>query len=841
MIDPNAIVQRMPDCSYEVRDDHVIVGASLGNTSAWIVGKATGAIQKMYSLKLDQDVFWSTVVTYGSASHRVLVTALELEDRTPEERLSQDTGHVILTPVSPGKFEFHPGYQRHRFELPNKLMVTETIFVPRTGLDDPAVAYFVVDFWNAGSENWDLTVSAYAKLAGTTPKDIVATYDSKVRGFIAFNQSKPQWVRMFGTSVRPHGYQTETHAAESYDLLNVPPLSNETTATGDIIATLGTIVSVAPGKTQRVAIFEVFSELGEASARAIYDAAQDVNTALASTSEYYDRALLTANIITPEKTINDGAYWAKANMLRVMARYPQGVGFTNSPGSSPNVVGRDLAWFAYGCDFLDPEFSKAMLLRFAQTQYPSGKIPEYYNAVTGEVQDYGLNINDDTPLFVIASAHHYQTTGDAEFLKAIWPAITRAADYAISQRDDRGLIVCTATGEQVYGIASWRNIIPHLSINGAVTEINSECYAALAVMGELAHAMAGLSGQREEYEAVAARYAASARGLREAINEHLLNPRNGMYLLNIDVAGQPHADVTGDEVFPVMFGVAPAPVSYRIISRLNAPDFQTEAGLRTVSRLSPDYTPYRDVGLIGGVWPGLSFWYAFAASKIYPDTMARNLRQGYAQYLRDPKIFNTVPGQFSEWFDGESLVNRGIRLSPWEPPRYLWAAIEGACGLVLAEAPARLRVAPLMPSGWRWLGVRCLPLGGRYYSYFVVRNGERFQVFSDGRLDVDGELEVFEEDVSERIDRLDPDMVAMGLRRGNELLLCVGSTLDVAYTFPLSLGRLLDEQRPYQVHIYNATRSHWIEGETAHGKDFRNIALHIEAQSFALARLVPTN
>jgi hypothetical protein len=290
-----------------------------------------------------------------------------------------------------------------------------------------------------------------------------------------------------------------------------------------------------------------------------------------------------------------------------------------------------------------------------------------------------------------------------------------------------------------------------------------------------------------------------------------------------------------------MFDVAPAAVGYRIISRLNTPDFQTEAGLRTVSRLSPDYTPYRDVGLIGGVWPGLSFWYAFAAAKIYPDAMAHNLKQGYAQYLRDPKIYNTVPGQFSEWFDGESLVNRGMRLSPWEPPRYLWAAIEGACGLNLHEAPKRFNVAPLMPSGWRWLGVRRLPLAGSELSYFVIRDHAKFRVFANGHLSVEGELEVFDEDVSNRIERLDPDMEVIAFRRGQEWLICIGSTLNVAYTFPLSLKRLIDERRRYRAHLFNADLGRWIESETAIGQEFADIALRIEAQSFGLTRLVPAD
>ncbi|HXW51619.1 MAG TPA: hypothetical protein VEJ41_06470 [Candidatus Acidoferrales bacterium] len=836
MIDPT-VVRRLADRSYEVADDRVIVGASFGNTSAWIVGKATGAIQKMYSLRLGQDVFWSTVVTYGSERHHVLV-GLELQPGAQMGVTGEDRGHVILSPVAPGTFEFHPGYQRHNFELPSDLCVSETVFVPRTGLDDPAVAYFVVDVTNRGKERWDLAIRAYTKLAGTTPKDMAARYEPGLQGLIASNASHPQWVRIVGASKPLAGCEVMSHAVESYDPLDAPNLSNDTSQTGDIIAAYGTTLSVEPGESERVVFLQAFSEEGESAARAIYDAAKDVDAALQRTNTYFENALTISQVVTPEKTINDGAYWAKANMLRVIALYPQGIGFTNSPGSSPNVVGRDLSWFTIGCDYLDPALSKAMLLTFAKTQYPTGKLPEYYDALTGRTEDYGLNINDDTPLFVLACTHHYELTGDAEFLQTIWPVIAAAADYILSQRDERGLVVCTARGEEVYGIAGWRNIIPNFSINGAVTEINSECHAALWAVSRMAKALARGTSDQQHLDA-AERYGACAHRLGDAINQHLLNAQNGMYLLNIDMDGREHADVTGDEVFPVMFNVSPPAVSYRIMSRLNMPDFQTEAGLRTVSRLSPDYTPYRDVGLIGGVWPGLSFWYAFAAAKIYPDTMAHNLRQGYAQYLRDPKLYNTVPGQFSEWFDGESLVNRGMRLSPWEPPRYLWAAIEGACGLGLTDAPDCVRVAPLMPSGWRWLGVRRVPLGGRLCSYFAIRSGERFSVYANARFEVDGELETFDEDVSERIDLLDSDMVAVGFRRGDEWLVCVGSTLDVAYTFPLSLRRLVDGGKHYQVRIYNASLSRWIEGEQAGGQELRDIGLRIEAHSFTLARLVP--
>ena len=270
------------------------------------------------------------------------------------------------------------------------------------------------------------------------------------------------------------------------------------------------------------------------------------------------------------------------------------------------MVARDAAWFVYGGDFLDPRFSRELLRHFARKQYPNGKIPEYYNALDGHVEDYGISLNDDTPLFVLACCHHYTTTHSERFIRAMYDDITRAADYILSQRDDTGVVISTADGYDVYGIASWRNVIPGYQMNGAVTEINSECCGALAKLAELAR----MIGKDEDAD----NYHRAAEDLKIAINYRLLNQDNGLYYLNIDSSGVAHTDVTADEVFPVLFDVAPDDVAHRIIGRLRADDFLTVAGLRTVSRNSPDYEPTGRIGLLGGVWPGVAFWYAFAAS-----------------------------------------------------------------------------------------------------------------------------------------------------------------------------------------------------------------------------------
>ena len=829
-------VRRESDGTYVVGDDRVLSGASFGNSGAWIVCKATGAIQKLFSLALGHDVMWSTVLTYGSPRHRVLV-GLEPSEFAADEHLREAGGHIKLVPFHPGKFEFHPAFQRHRFELPTGVKVAETTFVPRTGYDDPAVAYVVVDLHNAGRAETDLLIHVYTKLRGRTPPDLVGRYDPSLGAIVARNASHPEWVRIVGTTQPPSAYQTVHHADEAYDPSNIAPLDNTTRAQGNIVAALAVGVPLAAGESRQLAFILAFSERGEAAARDAYASASDVKKALERTIAFYAELTRRSQVFTPDQTINDGALWAKANMARVVARYPQGLAFTNDPGSSSAVVCRDLAWFTIGCDYLDSALSREMLVRYARTQHADGLMPEYFNAVTGTPEDYGLNINDNTPLFVHACAHHYTITRDESFLDATWPVIVRACDYIMAQRDERGLVVCTATGEDVHGICGWRNIIPRYTVNGAVTEVNAECYAALSEAADLAHIQARrLPAHRAGFERHAERYAKAARELRDAINKKLLNHNNGMYVLNIGLDGDVHSDVTGDEVFPVLFEVAPRAVAYRIVRRLADPDFQTEAGLRTVSRLSPDYMPYRDVGLIGGVWPGLSFWYARAAARIYPDAMAQNLKQSYAQYLRDPKIFNTVPGQFSEWFDGESLINRGMRLSPWEPPRFLWAAITGACGLSVDGNAAGYRVAPLMPSGWTWLGVRRLMLADREIAYFVVRSRGKFSFFATGPIEADGQIEIYDEDVSDLVDLQSNDLGALAFRRGSEIMLCLGSTSSDAHAFPLSLNRLLDPNRRYRVSIFDPVRAAWVESEPAPGRLLCDIALRIDAQSYALVR-----
>jgi glycogen debranching enzyme len=837
--------------TYVLADTALEMGASLANSRCWVTTKGTGDIETLFSTFLGLQVIGAICVRYAGPGARII-----RPERAEAARPEGAEAFIQLRSQEPGEFELHPAYQRHRFALPGWLSVEETVFVPTVNpptaaphlsdLDRPII-YTIVKLQNRNAQPRPLRVYGYAHFHGKTPLDLMATYAPQLGqgALIARNESRPDWVRIFGV-VGPQeaavkGWQTTFDATQMYEPIHVLPLKNDTSASGRILGALQVDLNLQPNQTVEFAFVTVFSHEGEENARRIFQSAVDFGAAFNKTVAYYTQALEPSQVMTPDPLINQGITWAKVNMLRVMADFPTGPAFTNDPSLSSAVVARDAAWFAWGCDYLLPEFSRRLLDAFAKRQRPSGLILEFYNAVTDHQEDDGLNINDDTPLFIMAARHHCFITGDDAYLRQIYPAVRRAAYHIMSQRDTYldeipperkyGLVTCTARGVEDHGIASWRNIIPNYTLNGAVTEINAECVGALRWAAEMAEVVGTPEAQED-----ARQFKEAAEALKQAMNTHLLNPETKLYYLTIDLDGNIVSDVTADEIFPVLFGVASEEVAFRIISRLNSPDFWTPAGIRTVSRISPDYDPYRQWGLMGGVWPGVTWWYAFAAAKYHPEFMVRGLRASFEHYARDPKKNLTVPGQFSEWIDGESLVNRGMRLSPWEPPRFLLAAVAGVCGLGVSKD--KLHFRPLLPADWKWVGLRRLPYRGQEFAFFAVRQREGSHLFST--YDVETAPGVAEhrytEDITSQVSLLNPIAQHIAFKRPGEVLVCIGSAARETALVPMRFHGALEAEKRYRLDVYNSEWHAWIPGETTLGKDLPELAVSLEERGFRLVR-----
>ncbi len=317
--------------------------------------------------------------------------------------------------------------------------------------------------------------------------------------------------------------------------------------------------------------------------------------------------------------------------------------------------------------------------------------------------------------------------------------------------------------------------------------------------------MARVLGDHE----ASAEFDTAAGELKEAIQRHLFNSETGLYYLHIDLDGHPRSDVTSDLVFPVMFGVAGDQTAAHIIGRLSNEDFWTPSGIRTSPRDAPIYTPTGGWGLLGGVWVGVSFWYAFAAARHSPEFMAHALSTSFRNYSTDPRGNNTVPGQFSEWLNGETLVNQGMMLSPWFPPRYLWAAIEGMAGFDVSGDS--VTISPHLSPDWKWMAVENLPHRGKHCTWFAARMPE-LRIFTNFSTPGENSAYVaYESDVSPAVSATGDPICAIGLREREKLVLFAGNTAE--RTITTSIRADCDLSGLYRLHSYNSMAGEWVVGK----------------------------
>lgn len=792
--------------TYEIPDDQMAAGSTLGAPKACLIIKATGAIEKFYSIDVGKTLIGTVVPHYWDERTGVPVTAL------------------------PGDFIIHPDHQEHLFELSNGLTVREDIFVlsgtPKGHVVDPPVAYYVVELTNDTDEEISICSYMSAQLRGETTHDVCTAYNAQLRAFVAWNESGDGAVRMFGCSRKPASYETTLDNGKASATAFPGELSNRTLKrSADPVGIFHLRFRLKAGTTSSVYYTLAVSPQGRRAAQRVYASAPGASEALRKTRAHYDEVLDRAVLITPDQEVNRGVLWAKANMLRTQSLSPTGWCFVNDPTRSNNSVGRDTSWFAFGSDYITPQFSRESLMWYATHLEPRGMVVEYYDIRNGKSEDYGLNINDNTPLLILALWHHYNTTGDMAFLKEVYPYARKAARYILSQRNEQGLVWCTSTGTADWGIVGWRNVIENYRLSGATTEVNSECYAALETISHMAR---DLNKPKESAE-----FREHAHRLRAAINTHLLDKQTGLYYLNIDVDGTPRTDVTADLVFPVMFGVADDDVAANIISRLSVPAFWSEGGIHTVPRNDINYGPTHGYGLLGGIWLNMTFWYAFAAARFNPEFMAHALSASFRHYSQDPRKNNTVPGQFSEWLHGETLANQGMMLSPWFPPKYLWAAIEGAAGLNLAGGGAS--VMPRLAPEWKWLGVCNVPLYGKSATWFVVRAPE-LRMYANLQLDQSTPYEAFDEDVSKSVHVSGDGAVAVALRRRQQMAILVGNTTDRTIMTSLRLEKI--DPGAYAVRTFNSLRSAWMESRMVDAGEMREgIALQLDRKGFCVLEL----
>ncbi len=718
----------MPAFAYRYPVDKLLTGASFGNLETFLKLTPQSDVAGLWSAR-DNQFYCGRWVTQFFV-HGERASAVE----TTHAQAYQSTSYGC-----------------------GSLRISKIVFLP---MNEPfGILRVLVDFRNDGDEAVEAAVMCDVHYpafvwAGTYKVPDHAQRNKRVRNreedglIISTTIDRPQEVRVFGsdaevvsTYVSDRGF-SRTHSIR---------------VEGRAMASMSFSMAI--------------SGSGEEQARRILHEAPAPRAALAETDAYYERLLQKGYLRTPDPLVNRAIDWAKVNTVRVEHRFPAGDGFTNDP-SQDIVVVRDAAWFALGADYLTPDFSRRLFELIAQYGIEEGgKVTEYIVACADPPfkSDYDLNINDDTPLIVCAVFHHYSVTHDRAALERLWPMVRGACDWIISQSRD-GLVMAHSLESNVWGISGWRNIIPQSQISGAVTEINAECARALFLASSLARIVG--DGQTAD------RYRTAADTLKDAINRRLVSNATGFYLLNIDPEGEPHADITGDQIFPVLFGIASQERKRAILDLLYTPEFWTPFGVRTVGRNQQEYDPDHGVQLLGGIWPNLTAWVAYCSKSHSPRRMASAMRNIWKiSEVENPKAYhNVMPGMFPERLSGETFKSRGMAMSPWMPPTYLWLAYEGPLGL--DPSPDGLRVNPHLPSDWRWIGVRDLPIMGTTLSCFYYRR----TLYSSIPVASRRHCVILNEDVSRCVESDVPFAVALADDRQTLVFLATDREGTFAYT-----------------------------------------------------------
>jgi hypothetical protein len=708
---PTFDAQRNELSAYVLREEETPFGLTLGNFKTFATSTPKGGIRGLWDADTDQIIF---------GAHQIAYRAGNAETLFPHQI---ERAFTFLTYAQIAEFSIAPD-----------LHVTEAFFVP-CGPEYDRVVSFVVDVTvhNAGDTPAHVRVFPWALLIGQRfygepEKQVRASAGER---FIRSFGEETGWVRWWGGSLQPHaveialreqtllqGMMNGTLAAGEHIGEITPPLAEFSSRR--IFGAFEYRLDIAPGARATLRMSVVFHRGGDELAKPVLERLLIESDALAATERYYAQNLADARFLTPSPSINRGVVWAKCNMLRVIKDYPQGWGSTNSPPSDI-LVSRDTSWFVHGYDYLLPWFSRAALELFNRFLEPSGQVVEYVRGVSGFKTAYELNVNDDTPLHIIAILHHYNATLDDAWLRNVFPLVLKIAEYMLAQRDANGLLFGRAGGLDMHGITSWRNIIPLYNLDGAVTEINAEAYFALEATARLAAIV--------DDRAAWLRFSHEASALREAMLAKLFNADSSAFVLNYDTDGNYQDNFTADEVFPVLFEVAEPPVRRAILKRLLESDFTTPVGLRTISTADAWYFPSHGFGLLGGVWPDLTLWFAVALARNGAPHEAAHWLELIYDAMEGGVARNTVPGQFAEWFDGGSLTNRGMYLSPWTGAKYLWAVAETVCGLDGYRTSGRLHLTPLLPADWRWAAAVRVHWGGQRHSYVI--DAERKIVVGD--------------------------------------------------------------------------------------------------------------
>ena len=205
------------------------------------------------------------------------------------------------------------------------------------------------------------------------------------------------------------------------------------------------------------------------------------------------------------ETVSDDAYGSDARERDEWLQDPAEPNFitTRVALAGPRADGQKM--------FSDPRLLKNLLRHAALAQLPDGRILATFPTDRGP-EDCHYVIEDYSCQWVEALKLYFDATGDQEFVREMWPTLTRQMKWFLDRRTPRGLLLARE-------YASFDNPLAYITCEGAT--MNAFFYQALLDADYLGRAL----GQNPP----ATVYAQAAAELGAAYNQQFWNEAEGAY------------------------------------------------------------------------------------------------------------------------------------------------------------------------------------------------------------------------------------------------------------------------------------------------------------------------
>lgn len=411
------------------------------------------------------------------------------------------------------------------------------------------------------------------------------------------------------------------------------------------------------------------------------------------------------------------------NTTMPQGRYP----YAGVPWYS-TTFGRDGILTARECLWVDPSLARGVLAFLAATQATEedperdaepGKILHEARkcemARTREIpfgRYYGTI--DATPLFVALAGAYFERTGDAEFVRSIWPNILAALEWIdrYGDRDGDGFVEYARRSKEGLVQQGWKDSID--SVFHADGEL-AEAPIALCEVQAYVYEAKLYAAQLAAYFGDAARSAKlrdQAAQLKDQFVKTFWCEELGSYAIAVD--GRKHLCKTpsSNAGHCLWTGIATPEHAAQIAERLLSPAYFSGWGVRTIAEGVPRYNPmsYHN----GSVWPHDNALIAAGLSRYGHTDKAMTLLAGmydaslYFDQHRLPELFCGFPRRPVE---GPTLYPVACSPQAWASAA-VFSLVQSCLGLTCDAATRQVRFhRPMLPVFLSSMTVRGLSVG----------------------------------------------------------------------------------------------------------------------------------